>query len=890
MAETNSLLESIVSHPLINKMIDDLTFNQFYHERLKIPAITIKYSDIRKAIWLTSILASSDFDEHRNKAQILASLLYLQNPEDTNIGRAVYVLFSRIGNLTGAGLLKCEASNYGDLSIGNEIGVDAYDASLMLELALERAKKTISSNSELIMTTRFQKNLWDQLYSNDKIIISAPTSSGKSFIIKKFLKAKIAESEEYISVYIVPSRALLNQVSEDLRNEVDLEHVSIKTVFINEDIEDIKHKIFILTPERCLKLLKYRSQNEFKIDLIFIDEVQNVEDTQGRGALFEFVFKELFTLFPSSKIIAAGPNIKNPENLFENVFGLGGQTVETLSSPVFQIKTTIKPIANNQLEITASSLRNTLQTYTLQTETDYVQKFKASTGEGLKHLITLCGHGQQNIIYSPKGNWAAEWALKFASTLDPNERIDPWLKEIIEFLSDEIHPMYHLIPCLTKETAYHHGNLPDIVRKEIEDCFIEGKIKHLFCTSTLLQGVNLPANNLFIPMPKKRHMDLTPFDFGNLIGRAGRIRDSLYGTIFCIERKENEEWSQELYTKSHQKAVQTAGEKSLERLEDFFDELEKTVSDINHETDRSAVVFFRQKYAQNPEELRKYLVRYNLPEEDIQKIQTLLELSLSNLTIPSDLVKQNPTIDPILQNNLYEQIKSQGIENWLIPSRADNKNTYTFQTEVERDNLPFELWNFYWQLADLIQRLDEIFFMTQEAFYKHSVSVSVKQISFYARQWLGGKSLRQLISSDIKFYSNHSNPKKKVNPDNAEDVNDRINKVIKLNSVVTTHILIKYMKLINDLAEPFLTEQLKEKYKFALALPTMLELGTTEPAVVGMISRGISRSIALKIFSEFKKIYNYEEMDIFRWLSAQETLKLKPIYNRYLKRMRLLKE
>jgi hypothetical protein len=97
------------------------------------------------------------------------------------------------------------------------------------------------------------------------------------------------------------------------------------------------------------------------------------------------------------------------------------------------------------------------------------------------------------------------------------------------------------------------------------------------------------------------------------------------------------------------------------------------------------------------------------------------------------------------------------------------------------------------------------------------------------------------------------------------------------------------MKLLNDIVEPFLTEELKEKYKFSLALPSMLELGTMEPVIVSLISRGISRSIALKIFREFKKVYGYEEMDIFRWLRSQEELNLKPIYNRYLKRMKLLK-
>jgi hypothetical protein len=887
MVDSSPVLQNIADHPLITKMIEDLTFNQFYHKKLGVPAIPINRDDIRKAVWLMSILATSNIDEHRNKAQVLSSLLYLQNPEDESIGRAAYVLFSRLGNLTGAGLLKHHNNNYAGLTIGQEMIIDSYDPSLMLELQLEKVNKTIFSGTDQITTTCFQKNLWEHLTENNKVIISAPTSSGKSFIIKKFLKAQIADVDSYTAVYIVPSRALINQVSEDLRNEVDLQYVSIKTVFIADESEENKREIFILTPERCLRLLKERWLKEFNIDFIFIDEIQNVEDIQGRGSLFEFVYKELFNLFPLAKIVAAGPNIENPDSLYDNVFGKGGETVETTVSPVFQIKATVKPLPNNQLKISVNTQHNIYQSFNLSTDIDYVQKFK-NIGEGLKHLIHLFGKGEQNIIYSPKGNLATLWALKFAETQESSNEIDPMLAEIIEFLQDEIHPLYEMIPCLSKRTAYHHGYLPEIVRKEIEDCFLEGKIRNLFCTTTLLQGVNLPANNLFIPAPQKRNIDLTPFDFGNLIGRAGRIKDSLYGTIFCIERSD-EEWSNELYSKPAKKVVRTAGEISLETLGNFIIEVGRKVEDITQKQDRTAIVFFIQKFAQNPEDLRGYLLRNDVPAKEIETIEALLQSAINDLVIPTELLRLNPTIDPLLQNILYKEIESQGIENWLIPSRVDNKNSNRFMEAEEKADLKFSKWNFYSQLNDIIERLDKIFMMTKESYYKYGVSISVNQMCYNARDWLRNKSMKQLIDSDIAFYSKHYIQEKRINPNNPSDVNYRINRVIKVNSVVITHILIKYMKLLNDLAEPFMSEEQKEKYKFALALPTMLELGTSEPIVISLISRGVSRSIALKIFAEFKKAPEYEEAEIFSWLASKDELKLKPIYNRYLKRMRLLK-
>lgn len=889
MAEVNRTFVTLTVHPLITKLINDLTFNQLYHKKLGLPALPVSQADIRKGVWLTSILAFSDVDEHRNKAQVLASLLYLQYPDNLSIRSVVYVLFSRIGNLTGTALLKDSTANTQGLVVGKPDNSDFYDSALSIALSAEKVNKTIKSGREEILTTRFQKDLWVKLSSNNRVIISAPTSSGKSFIIKKFLKEELRSHKALNAVYVVPTRALLNQVSEDLRNEVDLSKVTIKTVFINNQI-DSSYNIFILTPERCLRLLRYSWEHEFKLDFIFIDEIQNVEDTQGRGALFEFVYKEMFNLFESSRIIAAGPNIDNPGGLFSDVFGDVGVPIDTMSSPVFQIKSTIKLLDDNKIEVIASTVPGTSQSVVIQTDTDFLKKFSKSTGEGMKHLINIFGSEDQNIIYSPQGNWAADWALKFAETLPVNPDLDPWIKEIIDFLTEEIHPDYQLIACLKKGVAYHHGNLPDIVRKEIEDCFLEGKIQNLFCTSTLLQGVNLPANNLFIPMAKKESIDLTPFEFGNLMGRAGRIRSSLYGSIYCIERNSEKEWSQEMYSISHKKPVQTAGQKYLENPDQLLQFLSSPINEVIRKKDSSAVVFFRQKFARSPEELKAYLVKNNLAPEKIEEIENQLQSSTVGLKIPLELLKQNPTIDPEFQDKLYQELMTQGLENWLVPSRAENPNMYKLMSAEERDGLPFSSWSFYWQLESIIARLDAIFFMASEAYFRNKVSVSSKQICFLARQWLTGKSLRQLIDSDIKFYNTHVNPKKRVNINDLTAVNQRINEVIKTNSVVTTHILIRTMKLLNDLAESFLDEPAKEKYRFALALPTMVELGTTEPAVVTLISCGVSRSIALKIFTEYKRFRVAEDQDIIVWLGQQEKLKLKPIYNRYLIRMRLLKQ
>ncbi|MDN3550500.1 DEAD/DEAH box helicase [Mucilaginibacter aquaedulcis] len=888
MEGNEELLNEIALHPVLNQVIDDLTYNQFFYRVLGQPQKPIMFDDLRKAIWLASILAQSRHDDQRNKAQLISSLIYLNNVDSLDYMRVAYVLFSRLGNLTGAKLLRNNQINLGSRMLSVDRPTKVFDPALTMEMEIERFDSSILTSDNLIAATRFQRSLWDKLEANNHLAISGPTSSGKSFVIKKFISAKLSSVEEYSAVYIVPSRALINQVSEDLRNEVDLSTVSIKTVFIQDDVETPRREIFILTPERCLRLLKMRWLTDFKIDFIFVDEIQNVEDTQGRGSLFEFVFNELAVLFPNAKVVAAGPNIDAPAALYGSVFGPNGQIVETTVSPVFQIKTTVKPLKNN-LEVSISSTLNRFQTRTIATTSNFAERFRKNVGDGLQALIGLCSkEGDQNIIYCPKGNLATDWAKLFAASRAKSDDIDPGLRELIEFVEDEIHPLYQLIPCLYNQTAYHHGNLPEIIRKEIEDCFLDGSIKNLFCTTTLLQGVNLPANNLFIPDPHKRNIKLSPFDFGNLIGRAGRIKDSLYGTIYCIERGENE-WSQELYHSPAKKVVKTAGEIALEKPDELLFEINRETATISHKQQRSAAVFFLQKYLRSPEELNAYLTAKNLSQTEIERLEAALQKQTADIEIPRELLKLNPTIDPLLQDELFRQILQDGVEHWVIYSATENKNFHDYIEPEDKALWPYSEWTFYLQLESVIVRLNEIFKMTSESYWKYGIGMSARQLALNAYHWLQNKSIHEIIERDLEFHKTHRIPEERIDPSDPKDVNKRIGIVIKTNSVVVTHILVKYLKLLNDLLEPQMSDEQKVRFKFSLALPTMLELGTTQNVVIALISRGVSRSIALKVFAEYEKERHPEGEDVFTWLATKDRLPLKPIYNRYLKRMRLLR-
>jgi hypothetical protein len=59
----------------------------------------------------------------------------------------------------------------------------------------------------------------------------------------------------------------------------------LKILYDLEFLEIDARQLYILTPERCLGLLQLMYRREYRPDIIFVDEIQNVEDEGGRDVL-----------------------------------------------------------------------------------------------------------------------------------------------------------------------------------------------------------------------------------------------------------------------------------------------------------------------------------------------------------------------------------------------------------------------------------------------------------------------------------------------------------------------------------------------------------------------------------------------------------------------------
>lgn len=233
--------------------------------------------------------------------------------------------------------------------------------------------------------------------------------------------------------------------------------------------------------------------------------------------------------------IFASPNIPNPQVYLrlmnEAIESSDESKLATTYSPVVQIKF-LMDLINNNISVYNERTNHRIQIASIK-KSDVTLNDMLLLFEG-ENLRLPPEKRSQTIVYYNGRAKAIAAARSFAESRGILDKNDPELDSLSKDIMQEVHGDYYLASMIKKGVAYHIGYLPASIRTRIEDLFQKGNITIMFCTSTLLEGVNLPADNLFITDNKIFRRKMNPVDFRNLIGRVGRISYNLYGNVFFV--------------------------------------------------------------------------------------------------------------------------------------------------------------------------------------------------------------------------------------------------------------------------------------------------------------------------------------------------------------------
>lgn len=458
-----------------------------------------------------------------------------------------------------------------------------------------------------------QQQLSVELQSKRSLVVSAPTSFGKSLLIEEVIASHLYKQ----IVVIQPTLALLDETRKKLLKYKDSYKVVVST---SQEPDEEKGNIFLFTGERVVEYDKFPQIEFFVIDEFYKLSIDRDDD---RAIALNQAFHRLLKF--TNKFYLLGPMIKNIPVNFKNKFELTWFPTEFATVAVDEIINTVEG------------------------------KHKAKEKKELKKLNLfnyLISQNEQTIIYCSAPNRTTNLALEFLQFLKENAiSIDnPFLEEnndVIEWIEENINNSWSLNEALEYGVAFHHGAVPRHLGSTIVDCFNNGSVQWLFCTSTLIEGVNTSAKNVVLFDKKKGPKPIDFFDYKNIAGRSGRMKQHFVGNVIRFEDQpeqmelfvdiplfNQEEAPLEILIGLEDEEIEDKAKPRLENFNSLPDDLKEVIK-LNSGVSIEAQMAIVDKIESNLKFYHSQLVWSSLPK-NFDNLSTVIDLCWDTLTGPGD--------------------------------------------------------------------------------------------------------------------------------------------------------------------------------------------------------------------------------------------------------------
>jgi uncharacterized protein YkuJ/rhodanese-related sulfurtransferase len=338
-----------------------------------------------------------------------------------------------------------------------------------------------------------QAKVYNKIINGENIVLSAPTSFGKSILIDSLI-----ESGKFSRlVIILPTLALIDETRQRIveRFPENVKVITHSSQSENDQVGSVN--IYALTQERAIELDKFDN-----IDLLIVDEFYKIdpkfEEADERSLLLNYAFHKLIKV--SKQFYLLGPNI-------ESVSGL-----DFYGKDFYFIPT--------QFTTVAADIYN----YNYKTN---------DPGRDSKLKELVFSDSSPKIVYCQSPSSASKVArlLVDHGSFD----IDDEVTNAIKWIENNYSPYWIVAEALKSGIGIHHGGVPRALQQWMVKAFNSGLIKALVCTSTIIEGVNTVAKTVVLYDRRKANNVLDFFSFKNIIGRAGRMGEHFVGKAHILE-------------------------------------------------------------------------------------------------------------------------------------------------------------------------------------------------------------------------------------------------------------------------------------------------------------------------------------------------------------------
>jgi hypothetical protein len=353
----------------------------------------------------------------------------------------------------------------------------------------------LNVNNHSIIFHKEQAQAFNILNAGNNLILSAPTSFGKSLLIDAIIKSRKPQNV----IIIVPSIALLDETRKRMH-----EFSSHYKIITHPSQSEGEANIYILTQERAFLL----DENK-QFDLLVVDEFYKlsepvVEKMDSRTKILNAVFYRLHKRSKQSFLL--GPNIH------ELTDGVRGNVKFNF---IFSRYSTV-----------------------------HINIHMVNQPHGKEQgLISLrAGVDGPMLIHCSSPKRAMDTAMLLASSRERGEQYSNVnkLDNIINWISECYHPEWSLITFLKARIGVHHASLPRALSQLMIQWFNEQLIDTIVCTSTIIEGVNTSAKHVAIYDSQINRKEIDYFTFSNIKGRSGRYLRHPQGFVWLFHEPPNE--------------------------------------------------------------------------------------------------------------------------------------------------------------------------------------------------------------------------------------------------------------------------------------------------------------------------------------------------------------
>ncbi len=447
-----------------------------------------------------------------------------------------------------------------------------------------------------------EQGLLDQ--ATTAVVVEMPTSGGKTLLAQfRMLQAlnQFDQDSGWVA-YVAPTRALTAQITRRLRRDFGTIGIRVEQLtgaveidafendLLTRNGENRAFDILVATPEK-LQLVIRNKKVPRPLALIVMDEAHNIED-ETRGLRIELLLATIKGEYQDrTNFLLLMPYVEKAETLARWLAQdvSAGRAISIGTTPWKPNERIVGMFRAEPDDSKRAGWRLRYKTLittpkTIHLEGDHlvgdvkplmIPKSKVIGSGGAQKGLTLQTAAMARVL-SERGtsiavanntDWVWSMAREVSKTLDELSPVPAEIELVQKFLKTEISPNFELINMLSCGVGVHHSGLSDEVRSLVEWLAEEGKLRVLCATTTIAQGINFPVSSVFLTSNKYPYgKEMSPRDFWNLAGRAGRMGHDSVGVVGLAAGKEPDKIME---------YVSRATGELISRLVNMLNELEK---------------------------------------------------------------------------------------------------------------------------------------------------------------------------------------------------------------------------------------------------------------------------------------------------------------------------